>query len=47
MNQPKAAATEQHHQVLELYLDYITDPPTLARVCLVSHVQHSQIRAYV
>jgi hypothetical protein len=47
MHQPKAAATEQHHQVLELCIDYISDPATLARVSLVSRVQHSQIKAYV
>jgi hypothetical protein len=48
MNQPEqAVATEQQHQVLELCIDYISDPSTLARVCLVSRVQQSQIRAYV
>jgi hypothetical protein len=47
MFQPKAAATEQLHEVLERCIEYVSDPATLASVCLVSRAQRSQIRALV
>jgi hypothetical protein len=41
------AAKQQHHQVLELCISYISDLFVLVRVCLVSRVQQSQVMAHV
>jgi hypothetical protein len=47
MDEPAAAVTQQHHQVLEVCIGYVVDTSTLVRVCLASREQQSQVIAHV